>query len=75
MNNATITMKPSKIKPGQEIRINGRIGFYVRRYPTQSGRPAINIIRVPDYAGLNGPDDDGSCQISDYDFSHKVTRI
>ncbi len=75
MNNATITMKPSKMKPGQEIRINGRIGFYVRRYLSQAGRPAINIIRVPDYTGLNGPNDDGSCQISDYDFSRKVTRI
>lgn len=75
MSSATITMKPSKMKPGQEIRINGRVGFYVRRSPTQSGRPAINIIRVPDYAGLNGPDDNGLCQLSDYDFSHKVTMV
>jgi len=68
-------MKPSKVKPEQKIRIHGRIAIFIRRYPAEAGRPAINVIRVPDYAGLSGPNDDGSCQISDYDFSRKVTEF
>lgn len=65
-------MKPSKMRPGQKFIINGSEAVYVRRHPAQSGRPAKNIIRILDCVGLNGPDDDGACVISDYDFARKA---
>lgn len=71
-------MKPSKIKPNQKLLIKpclggseSRIAFFVKRLPSISGRPAVNFVRFPDYAGLNGSHDDGTCQMSDYDLSRR----
>jgi len=73
-------MKPSKLKPGKRILLTGsdqrqREAVFIRRHPAQGGRKAINIIRVPDFAGLEGPNDDGTCTISDYDFSRKTQPL
>lgn len=48
-----------------------RTAYFMRRVPAQQGRPAANYLRFPDYAGLNGPDDDGTCEMSDYDLSRR----
>jgi hypothetical protein len=48
-----------------------RTAWFVRRVPAQQGRAAVNFLRFPDYAGLEGPDDDGTCAMSDYDLSRR----
>lgn len=70
-------MKPSQVKPGDKLLISpvgvGRAttAFFVRRIPASQGRKAINLVRFPDFAGLDGPDDDGTTEMSDYDLSRR----
>ncbi|MBA1443777.1 MAG: hypothetical protein M3H12_02645 [Chromatiales bacterium] len=72
-------MRPSKIRQGAEIIVSPEFGggkpvhaFYMKRVPARGrGRPAVNYLRFPSYAGLNGPDDDGTCTMSDYDLSRR----
>lgn len=71
-------MKPSKIKAGQKLKIQPSLGggvdrtaYFVKRISAECGRKAVNYVRFPDYAGLDGPDDDGTCQMSDYDLSRR----
>jgi len=69
-------VRPSKLKPGMELRVidsfgEARTAFFVRREPRRYGHPAVNYVRFPDYAGLDGPEDDGTCQMSDYDLSRR----
>ncbi len=71
-------MKPSKVKAGTKLKIHP-LGnpsleldaFFVERTPTECGHPAVNYLRVPAYAGLNGADDIGICQMSDYELSRR----
>jgi hypothetical protein len=46
-----------------------RLAIFIRRIPRQNGRPAVNLLRFPDFAGLHGLDDDGTCEMSDYDLA------
>lgn len=72
-------MKPSQLKPGQRLMFRPSLGdgqerlaVFVRREPARGkGRPAKNIVRFPDFEGLDGPEDDGTCQISDYDLARQ----
>ncbi len=68
-------MRPSKIKPGTKLKIKtalrDRVAYFVKRVPAQGGRKAVNYLRFPDFAGLNGPDDDGACEMSDYELSRR----
>ena len=68
-------MKPSKLKPNQKITVklstssSRRVAYFVRRIPAECGRKAVNFLRFPDFAGMNGPDDKGICEMSDYELS------
>lgn len=70
-------MRPSKLKAGEKLLIKPAFGtqnstaYFVRRVPAGCGRKAVNYLRFPGYAGLNGPDDDGTCEMSDYDLSRR----
>ncbi len=69
-------MRPSKIKAGRKLKIQPSLGggedrmaYFIKRIPAQCGRKAENYLRFPDFAGLDGPDDNGTCVMSDYDLS------
>ena len=74
-------MRPSMLKPGQPLMVicplgaelRERLVYFVRREPARGkGQPAKCFLRFPDYAGLDGPDDVGTCQISDYELSRRA---
>ncbi len=71
-------MRPSKIRPGTKLIIKSSLGsgsntaYFVKRIPAQCGRQAVNLLRFPAFAGLNGLEDDGTCQMSDYQFSRNA---
>lgn len=72
-------MRPSKLKPGDCLSIrmpfSGNVtAYFVKRRPAAGGRPAVNQVRIPADAGLTGPDDDGTCEMSDYDISRRGER-
>jgi len=69
-------MRPTTLKPGDRLSIrmplsSRETAYFVKRRPAAGGRPAVNLLRFPAYAGLNGPDDDGTCGMSDYDLSRR----
>lgn len=70
-------MEPSELRPGQKIQIkfNLRVrdAIFVKRCQETPGRFAKNVFMVPDFAGLNGPDDKGLCHMSDNELSKKLT--
>lgn len=73
-------MRPTMLRRGDQVSVRTlggleRIAFFVRRERAEKGRPAKNFLRFPDFAGINGPDDDGTCEMSDYDVSRKVFRF
>lgn len=69
-------MKPSKLKKGVNLLFKfgsgtERKAVFIRRDPAQNGQPAKNHIQFPDYIGMDGPDDQGICLVSDYELSRK----
>lgn len=69
-------MKPTSLKKNDRVKIihpigDPVIGIFEERKPRAPGRKAYNIIRVNEYAGLDGPDDDGTVIMSDYDVSRR----
>jgi hypothetical protein len=71
-------MKPTLLKPGEEIRCSGvqHTLVFVKRLPSDrsgSGK-AVNIFRCEACRGLNGPDDEGFVQMSDYQVSRRCAR-
>jgi len=69
-------MKPSKIKPGTKLNIKSAFGgyntaYFIKRTNAKAGAKATNYLRFPDFAGLDSPEDDGTCQMSDYDLSRQ----
>ncbi len=71
-------MQVNNIKPGAKLKLKASLGkgsytgYYVRRERAIKGvRPAINYIRFPAFKGLNGPDDDGTLPIGDYELSRR----
>lgn len=69
-------MKPSKLKRGDKVIFRCLGGTehpatFIRRQPARAGRPAINHLQFPAFAGLNDSSDKGDCIVSDYDLSRK----
>ena len=69
-------MKPSQLKAGAKLNIKSAFGghntaYFIKRVPAEPGRKATNYLRFPEFAGLDSPDDDGICQMSDYDLSRQ----
>lgn len=69
-------MRPSQLTPGDELVIKSvageQIAFFVDRIPAQAGQKAVNLLRFPAHAGLNGKDDTGISEMSDYDLSRRA---
>ncbi|HGL5374094.1 TPA: hypothetical protein ACKFCW_002966 [Citrobacter farmeri] len=75
-------MKPSTLKPGQRVLIKPTTasgdayhGTFIRRIPRQPNRPAHSIIRVDEFAGLHGPNDQGDTPYSDYDAARRLELL
>lgn len=69
-------MKPSKLKNGDKLLFKCSDGkeheaTFICREAARFGRAPKNFVRFPHLAGLDGPDDTGICQVSDYDLSRK----
>lgn len=70
-------MKPSQLRQGDKLSIKSAFGeqteiaFFIRRIPAEAGQNAVNYLRFPSYAGLDAPDDNGTCVMSDYDLSRR----
>lgn len=71
-------MKPSKITAGTKLLVTSSLGnekltaYFIRRVPAKGrGCPAVNYLRFPAFAGMDGPKDNGVCQMSDYDLSRR----
>ncbi len=67
-------MRPKLLKPGMQVRMDGRLMTFVRRFPAQCGRGAENIFQCADYVGLYGPDDRGITRASDHHVSRHCTK-
>ena len=76
-------MRPMQLKAGDEVLVQmfcgrERKATFLRRVPSAraiGGSKAVNYFRFPDFAGLNGLEDDGTCEMSDYQVSRQVLRI
>ncbi len=71
-------MKPTLLKPGDEITRTGSPHTYVfvKRIPAErspSGRTK-NIFRCDAFRGLDGPEDEGLVEMSDYEVSRRCKR-
>jgi len=73
-------MRPSEIKPGTKLLISSLSGLtddkyiaiFQERVPKgPGGRKPYNVLKVPDFVGINGPDDEGICHMSDFDLSRR----
>lgn len=70
-------MRPSQIKPGTKLLwpcgLGGqeRIVEFIKRVPGTNGRLAENYVRVSEFAGLNGPDDDGTVVMNDWQIARQ----
>lgn len=71
-------MRPSTIRPGEKVWVrtafSAQAAYFVRRQPAQGGRQAVNYLRFPAFAGMDGAEDDGICEMSDYEVSRRVER-
>lgn len=69
-------MKRSKFKKGDKLAIKNASGehlaFFIERIPAEAGQRAVNLLRVPAYAGLNGPSDIGICEMNDRELSKRA---
>ena len=73
-------MRPTLLRPGDQVVVTLFGGTkapaeFVRRVPARGGVKAVNYLRFPGFAGQDGPEDDGTCQMSDYDVSRKVEAL
>ena len=70
-------MKPSTLRKGQWLTITDCGGYeyqaqFIRREPAKSkGRPAFSVLFAPECVGLEGPDDEGLIEMSDYYLSRR----
>lgn len=68
-------MKPTDLVKGRKYRIKGTLGdAVVGKFIERIDRSKSFFI-VEEYKGLDGPDDDGKVQMSDYDIARKVEEI
>lgn len=70
-----MTLHPNQLQPGDELILsvsgNQRQAFFVRRYPARWLQPAVNVLRVPAYEGLEGEYDRGNVQMDDREFTQR----
>lgn len=68
-------MRPTTLKSGDVVTVQGVIHNYsatfIRRSPARGPVKAVNYFQAPRFAGLNGPDDKGLFEMSDYDVSRR----
>jgi hypothetical protein len=73
-------MNPKTLKKGDAVNIAGpfddkaRLAFFVRRQLGEPGRQGECYFRVPEFAGLCGPDDTGIAVLSDRQVRARVYR-
>ncbi len=72
-------MRPTMLRPGDRVRRSGSKYEYVfvKRIPAErsiSGR-AKNIFQVDIFRGLEGPEDQGHVEMSDYVVSRHCERM
>jgi hypothetical protein len=70
-------MKPTLLKAGDEVcRTDSKhVYVFIKRIPgerSMSGRPK-NIFRCDEFRGLDGPNDEGLVEMSDYEVSRRCT--
>ena len=68
-------MNPRLAKPGQQVVLTCSSGAKLRAVVVQRevvGCRATTALRVPAFAGQDGPDDVGIVHLSDYDVSRKL---
>lgn len=66
-------MKPTLLKPGMKVVCHGRQMTFLRREKNHLSSP-VNWFQCADYRGLNGPNDDGKCTLSDSRVSREVIK-
>lgn len=68
-------MRPTTLKPGDIVTVHSAFQNYsatfVRRSPARGPVKAVCYFRAPCFVGLNGPDDKGLFELSDYDVSRR----
>ncbi len=72
-------MRPTLLKPGDEAHCSccNYIYIFVKRIPRErstSGKPK-NIFRCDAFRGLDGPNDEGLVEMSDYEVSRRLSRM
>ncbi len=70
-------MRPTSLKPGDKVRFAGidRVLVFVKRTPGNGPTPAKNIFRCDAWRGLDGPNDPGLCEVSDYEVARRATAV
>lgn len=75
-------MKPSTLKPGMRVLLTPSLGntaarsaTVIKRHPAGCGRKAITVVNVDDFRGLNGPCDQGTVHLSDYEVSRLLAPL
>ncbi len=71
-------MRPTLLKPGDEVLCSGikYVSVFVKRIQSErspSSRPK-NFFRCDALRGLDGPDDEGLFEMSDYEVSRQCVR-
>lgn len=61
-----------KPDPGSEKAYKGT---FICRQPRYQSRPAFSVIRIDEFAGLNGPDDKGDVHLSDLEVIQRVQSL
>lgn len=68
-------MKPSKLRCGQKVKIVSNVNGKTRdAIVVELGQRGGNsfVFEVPDYAGLDGPDDKGLCTMRHHEVVQRV---
>lgn len=68
-------MRPTTLNPGDVVTVRSALSNYsatfIRRAPAAGPVKAVNYFLAPRFVGLNGPDDKGLFEMSDYDVSRR----
>jgi hypothetical protein len=57
--------RPSKLRPGTRVLCGGRVMTFLERQPGYGPLGPRSLFQCDDYRGLNGPNDDGKCTMTD----------
>ena len=66
-------MKPTLLHSGDTVKMKGidHVFIFLRR--ETHGKP-VNVFQCTAWIGLNGPEDNGYCTLSDYDVSRRCSK-